>query len=88
MRFVFVNQSLQKRHKFETLNGKKVYKTFRIKENRFFETFYVKDGTKKQESAIMQMIRSENTRNCLRSFQVCCDKTKKMIKTHRYVLDF
>ena len=55
---------------------KKVYKTFRIKENRFFETFYVKDGTKKQESAIMQMIRAENTRNCLRSFQVCCDKTK------------
>ena len=67
---------------------KKVYKTFRIKENRFFETFYVKDGTKKQESAIMQMIRAENTRNFLRSFQVCCDKTKKMIKTHRYVLDF
>ena len=66
----------------------KVYETFRIKENRFFETFYVKDGTKKQESAIMQMIRAENTRNCLRSFQVSCDKTKKMIKTHRYVLDF
>ena len=48
----------------------------------------MKDGTKKQESAIMQMIRAENTRNCLRSFQVCCDKTKKMIKTDRYVLDF
>ena len=36
----------------------------------------------------MQMIRAENTRNCLRSFQGCCDKTQKMIKTHRYVLAF
>ena len=33
----------------------------------------------------MQMIREENARNCL---QGCCDKTKKMIKTHRYVLVF
>ena len=36
----------------------------------------------------MQMIRAESTRNCLRSFQGCCDNTKKMIKIHRYVLSF
>ena len=65
---------------------KKVQKTFRIKENRFYGTFYVKNDTKKRESAIMQMIRAESARNCLRSFQGCCDNTKKMIKIHRYVL--
>ena len=62
MRFVFVNQSssLQKRHEFETLIEKSLENVSNIGKEILW-TFHVKDDTKKQESAIMQMITAENT---------------------------
>ena len=56
MRFVVVNQILQKKVLvFETLRKKKGLENV-SKKNRFYGTFCVKDGTKKLENAIQEQI--------------------------------